>query len=371
MKTEASIDYVSSLEAAFRVADILHSPLVKELCVDLPYGPLTIRCDNEAAVRVLQQTFRHYLASNDIGVSDGCALNIYYVCEQAWSKLRPFLLVTNSTEEADYFTWKQGRGVIIHGSFALFMPDDPEADICLIASNRRLAGVRNNPAWLDFHSNDPEYFADWLMVADIAKGAYACRAGVYCLHAALLERDGKGVLVVGESGAGKTTTALALGRAGFTLMTDDIVFLSIDKKGDVNASGLLMSPNFVGEPPNCLEDLEATLGQSGCDKRTVNLDRYRIPVNANSVVKPELVLLLEKHENRTAEHEFLEVDWNDALVSIMNQVMDPLALFRRIEHLTLISKLNEQCSVKRLIAGWNLKSLVDQVELKLEQVQCH
>jgi hypothetical protein len=38
--------------------------------------------------------------------------------------------------------------------------------------------------------------------------------------------DGKGLLIAGESGAGKTTPALALARAGFAFLADDTVFLS-------------------------------------------------------------------------------------------------------------------------------------------------
>lgn len=41
------------------------------------------------------------------------------------------------------------------------------------------------------------------------------------LHAAALERDGRAVLVGGPSGAGKTTLALALVRAGLRLLSDD------------------------------------------------------------------------------------------------------------------------------------------------------
>ena len=49
--------------------------------------------------------------------------------------------------------------------------------------------------------------------------------GLYMLHAAALAERGRGLLVAGSSGAGKTTLALTLLRAGFGFLGDDTVFL--------------------------------------------------------------------------------------------------------------------------------------------------
>ena len=45
------------------------------------------------------------------------------------------------------------------------------------------------------------------------------------VHAALLSRDGKGIAIVGPSFAGKSTLATALWRRGWSLMSDDLVFI--------------------------------------------------------------------------------------------------------------------------------------------------
>ncbi|MCU1426505.1 MAG: hypothetical protein JWL83_505 [Actinomycetia bacterium] len=55
----------------------------------------------------------------------------------------------------------------------------------------------------------------------------AKRRALYSLHAACVADNGRGLLVAGASGAGKTTLAIALARAGLTFLTDDMVFLSI------------------------------------------------------------------------------------------------------------------------------------------------
>jgi hypothetical protein len=52
------------------------------------------------------------------------------------------------------------------------------------------------------------------------------RRGLYSLHAAGLGRAGRALLVAGSSGAGKTTLTIALARAGFDFLSDDMLFLS-------------------------------------------------------------------------------------------------------------------------------------------------
>lgn len=52
------------------------------------------------------------------------------------------------------------------------------------------------------------------------------RYGRYSLHAAGLTCDGRGILFPGSSGAGKSTLTVTLLRAGFGLMSDDMLFLT-------------------------------------------------------------------------------------------------------------------------------------------------
>ncbi|MDQ7823698.1 MAG: hypothetical protein RDV48_12945 [Candidatus Eremiobacteraeota bacterium] len=50
-------------------------------------------------------------------------------------------------------------------------------------------------------------------------------AGFTPLHAACAASEGKGVLIIAPSGAGKTTTTLSLVKGGFEFLSDDTVFL--------------------------------------------------------------------------------------------------------------------------------------------------
>ena len=57
------------------------------------------------------------------------------------------------------------------------------------------------------------------------------RRGQYSLHAAGLSLNGRALLLAGGRGAGKSTLAITLLRAGFGFLGDDIVFLSRDDDG--------------------------------------------------------------------------------------------------------------------------------------------
>ena len=55
------------------------------------------------------------------------------------------------------------------------------------------------------------------------------RRGLYSVHAAGVSRAGRALLIVGSTGSGKTTLALALARSGrFDFLGDDLLFLTTD-----------------------------------------------------------------------------------------------------------------------------------------------
>lgn len=75
----------------------------------------------------------------------------------------------------------------------------------------------------------------------VARALVERAAGWFHVHAGFV---GDGTLIVGESGAGKTTTTLALSAAS-TLLTDDVVF--VQRCGDVVVARPLTRPLHVGE----------------------------------------------------------------------------------------------------------------------------
>lgn len=96
----------------------------------------------------------------------------------------------------------------------------------------------------------------------IVLGPLLRRRGFYSLHAFAAARDGKAALLVGDIGAGKTTTGLSLLEAGWKLVSNDSPLLSRGAEGGVLACaypGLLAAYDdtlarfpslrrFMGEP---------------------------------------------------------------------------------------------------------------------------
>jgi hypothetical protein len=95
--------------------------------------------------------------------------------------------------------------------------------LCHVKSHRVHISYRESEA------SDPCLLAHLFFTVPLAE--LLKRRGLYMVHAAGLAVGGKGLLVAGQSGAGKTTLAIALLRAGFDFLADDTVFLSLGNSG--------------------------------------------------------------------------------------------------------------------------------------------
>lgn len=84
--------------------------------------------------------------------------------------------------------------------------------------------------------------------------------GLYGLHACGLERSGVGLLIVGASGSGKTTTSLNLIREGWRYLSDDAVLLRVLTDGSVQASafrrGFSCTPETLRHFPELTGDAD-------------------------------------------------------------------------------------------------------------------
>ena len=83
------------------------------------------------------------------------------------------------------------------------------------------------------------------------------RQGLYTIHATALEKEGRGVLIPGYSGRGKTTACISLLRSGYRCISDDhpllrmrhgaLEVLSFPEKVDVTENSVKFFPEFNGE----------------------------------------------------------------------------------------------------------------------------
>jgi len=124
--------------------------------------------------------------------------------------------------------------------------------------------------------------------------------GRYPLHAALCELGGRGVLIIGSTGAGKSTLAVGLARGGFGLLTDDWVLLQEGPHG-VALSPMLRAVSVPDD--QATDSLRAAAFEVRDDPpvRKHVLDRDHLGGSSLSTVAPALAVLLERVESEVSE----------------------------------------------------------------------
>jgi len=112
----------------------------------------------------------------------------------------------------DYYS-KAGRSVVVLGGSLAVGVDGPGKSVRVLVRSRGGApGERERIPSIDA-------FLPWVLIE------WFGMRGQYCLHGASVARDGLGLLLMGRSGAGKTTTALSFVNRGWDYLGDDTVFV--------------------------------------------------------------------------------------------------------------------------------------------------
>jgi hypothetical protein len=91
-------------------------------------------------------------------------------------------------------------------------------------------------------------------------GILSASIGVAPVHAACLVRDGRGVLLAGHSGTGKSTLTIAMARRGYELLSDDWSYLSVTEDaveaGAVQAWGLPVPVKLLPDASRFFPELD-------------------------------------------------------------------------------------------------------------------
>jgi hypothetical protein len=186
------------------------------------------------------------------------------------------------------------------------------------------------------------------------------RRGLFSLHAACVtDAQGRGIVLAGPTGAGKSTLALALARAGAGFLSDDVVFLS-PEPGIVRVLGFADAVGLSDHAAHAFADLEHRLSEPPLEGFPKRLARPRdvLDVPAVGSCRPELLLFPFVADDRWSECERL--DPGEALLRLTPDVLltDPNATQA---HLGAIGALLDQVGCYTLSCGADLDLAVDLV----------
>jgi hypothetical protein len=132
--------------------------------------------------------------------------------------------------------------------------------------------------------------------------------GVPLLHACVVETDGAAIALLGDGGAGKSTTAAAFVRSGLALLSDDLAALALSRDAVLVHPGYAHLRLFadtarvLGWDPTMHPRLPAAL--EGIDKRCIELDEAQGTFCARSL--PLRAIYLLKRRVATADRPRIE-----------------------------------------------------------------
>lgn len=200
-----------------------------------------------------------------------------------------------------------GAGTAIWQGWASAAPHPawvPDAAGPLRRADGALASSSRHPPFLDsFEPLDGAYrLESWGASAAWASGevaahpghlaiaAWLATTGAHVLHGAAVSVDGRGVLLVGPGGAGKSTTAIAMAAAGATLLADDLCIVERDT-GEAVVHPLYRTCKLNADSDARLEVAASTLGWTAGAKRVVAMDGplapgTAVPVAAVVILRP-------------------------------------------------------------------------------------
>lgn len=334
--------------------------------LQLSFGSLRIKSSDIDLIDALENEFSPYRSRGTSAENSAFELNIYNIKNLPISEFFELGVLRERCEESSYFLWEKGRGAIFYGHILLLINDNDKSASIIISEAE--AGQQAPYSKLVRYDPESQYELDWTLVVEITKGLYSVLSDSLCLHAALVSYKSQGVLLVGNSGSGKTTTSTALMRDGFTFHTDDLSLIKIAKDTSVHAAGLLMKPRLLSESVYGIEKLERNLSIDTENKIAVEIPDHLLSEESFSTVNPKLILLMRTPAStRNYSHSFEEVTSPQRVTELMQQVIDPLCFFRRELHFEIICRLFDSCKIGFFTPGLDLKSLPEFTLTLLEQ----
>ena len=189
--------------------------------------------------------------------------------------------------------------------------------------------------------------------------------GLYYMHAAgLLDGEGRGYLISGNAGSGKTTMTLSLIHAGWKFLSDDTVFLKLGDGKDVTVLGFARDfhiPLDLVEDNNAFANLCACPDYKSYRKKKVLRPADWFPEQIMTEITNPRALVFPRI--RDGEPGIEEMSGQEALGQLISQ--SPAVMFNPAlakEHLEAINRLARHGRAFRLWSGPELRTDPEKVK---------
>jgi hypothetical protein len=224
---------------------------------------------------------------------------------------------------------------------------------------RALCDLARGHAWLSYLEPDnlSLYLASHTFVTlpliELLK-----RRGMYTLHAAGLSINGRGFVLPGNSGAGKTTLAVALVRAGFDFLSDDLLFLRPGRHS-LRMLGFPDQSDVADETVSMFPELGSALTTAGIGAGRKSQIRVEEFYGAKTIweCRPELVIF--PRIGQTERSVLAPVGRDEALLELLPNMFLTEAASSQA-HLDALTRLAQEARCYRLETGRDFDALADQ-----------
>jgi hypothetical protein len=252
-------------------------------------GPTTVRIRTVGARGSAYPPFSHLAATPDAADTDGSRELVVHVCDGDFpggAECRP----------------PRGFHRVRDGSRFVSVTDGPPT----LAALRR--ADRSALSWIDDVAHEPPYLR-FRPLAEIFSAWFPAQ-GMVLLHAAAVGDDDGAVLLVGNGGSGKSTTAVACSQAGIGFLADDFCLLEPGPTPRVHS--IYRSAKLRRDSVHVVAGVDTT------EPDPLDGDRYFLVDDAATVVSaPVIAIIAVSPAVDTATPRLRRVARDDALAHLL------------------------------------------------------